>query len=354
MPPASPWADRGILTEMTLAALFGGDTPVIDRSLAMSLATVARCRHRLVSTVARLPLVASRGLGVLDPQPRIVRQPEADRPRALTMGWVADALLFYGRAWLVGVEWDAPSDGGRVRRMQFVPEGTGRYDTDGNLIGLTGQDRDIPPEHVFRVDGPHEGLLTYGAKTLERAWRLERAADKAADNPVPSIDLHQTGGQAMSSEEIDALIERWATARRTTNGGIAYTSQAIEAKALGANVEDLLIDGRKSAALDLVRACGAPAWLADVEVGGTSITYANVASRNRDIIDDFVAPYLQSIAGRMSMDDILPAGTWCQFDLTEFLRSDFSERMTAYKTATEAGIYSIEELKDIERGRSLE
>lgn len=355
MPPASPWAG-GQLADLLRDQLFGlpDGMPPVDRSMAMSLAVVARCRHRLFSTVSRLPLVASRGTEVMSDQPRVVRQPEPDRPRALTMGWLADMLLFHGRAWMVGTRYAADSDGGRVLDLKFVPEWAARLDSDGNLVGIEGVDGDVDPATVYRFDGPHEGLLAYARPTLERAWRLERAAGRASDNPIPSVELHQTGGTALSREEISEMIAAWNAARAKPGGAVAFTNASVETKIHGAPVEQLLIDGRKAAALDLARACGAPAWLADVPVEGSNITYGNVSARNRDVIDDFVGPYLDAISGRISQDDILPAGQWCRFDLTEFLRSDFAERMAAYKTAAEAGVYTVEELQAIERGRSLE
>ena len=354
MPPASPWQNNDVLARILAEELFGTEYVHVDRALAMSLPVLARCRQVLFTTVGRLQIVAMRGAEPLPEQPWVTRQPEVNRSRFLTLGWTADALFWYGRAWWVAVERDAASDGGRARRFQWIPEYHGRFDADGNLIGLVGESRDLDPRDIYRIDGPHEGLLNFAAPTIRTAYALERAAARASDNPVPSIDLHQTGGDPMSNEQIDALITRWAKARRGANGGVSFTNQSIEAKTMGQAPEQLLIDGRKATDLALVRAAGAPAWVADVAVEGSNLTYSNTPARSRELIDYFAMGYLEAIAGRLSLDDILPAGQWATFDTFELLRGDFKDRMEAYKVAKEVGLYTDDELRVMERGAALE
>ena len=57
---------------------------------------------------------------------------------------------------------------------------------------------------------------------------------------------------------------------------------------------------------------------------------------------------------RLSMDDILPRGVWCRFDTNQLLRDDFAARMAAYKVAAESGVYTLDELRAMERGRPME
>lgn len=352
--PASPWQDNDVLARILMQELFGTEYVHVDRALAMSLPVIARCRQVLFTTVGRLQIIAMRGATPLPEQPWVTRQPEVNRARFLTLGWTADALFFYGRAWWVATERDAPSDGGRARRFQWIPEYHGRYDEDRNLVGLVGDSRDLDPRDIYRIDGPHEGLLNYAAPTIRTAHALERAAARASDNPVPSINLQQTGGDPLSQTQIDALVTSWAKARRGANGGVSFTNQSVKPEAMGQAPEQLLIDGRKATDLALVREAGAPAWVADVSVEGSNLTYSNTPSRSRELIDYFAMGYLEAIAGRLSLDDILPAGQWAKFDTFELLRGDFKDRMEAYKVAREAGIYTDDELRVMERGAALE
>lgn len=325
----------------------------LSRTEAMRVPAFARCRHVLTSTVGRLPLIVMQGTSVAaNSYPNPLVQPERGRPRFITMLWTAESMMCFGRAWWVVTERFATDN--RPAHFEWVPEWLAVLSMTGELIGH--QDgRTFKPADVVRIDGPHEGVLSFASTTLRQAIALDRAAQRTADNPVPSIELHQVAGSpALKDDEIDSLIARWARARRGENGGIGYTSSSLETKVLGQNVEQLLIEGRKTAALEIARACGMPAWVVDVGIDGSSLSYSNVASRSRELIDYGVSSYLEAISGRLSMDDILPHGVWCDFDTDELLRDDFAARMAAYKVAQESGVYTTDELRAKERGRPLE
>lgn len=341
---------RDHIQTLTLANLLGLEYINIDRSTAMGIGAVAKLRKTACGFIGRMPLVAYRGNNVLAQQPKIVTQPEAGRPRFVTMAWVTEALMFYGRAWFTVEE--RYKEDSRPARLRWVPEWKAEFDTNGQLVKAYGVE--VNSFDVIRVDGIDEGMLNYAQPVLREARAIDIAAGRASDNPVPSIDLHQTGGDPLTDDQIDSLIDRWATARRAKNGGVSFTNQSVEAKTMGQPVEQLLIDGRNVAALNIARAAGFPAWAVDASVNGSSITYSNSPSRTRELIDYALAPYLEAIAARFSMDDILPAGQWCRFDYSELLRGDFAARMEAYKTAKEAGIYTVEQLQNMELGRPLE
>jgi len=346
-PDAAP---RDHFQTFTLSNLLGLDYVNIDRGTAMGIGAVAKLRKTACGFIGRMPLVAYRGNAVMARQPKIVVQPEAGRPRFVTMAWVTEALMFYGRAWFTVEERYAEDS--RPARLRWCPEWKAEFDTAGQLVKAFG--REVNAFDVVRVDGIDEGLLNYAQPVLREARAIDIAAGRASDNPVPSIDLHQTGGDPLTEDQIDALIDRWATNRRTKNGGVSFTNQSVEAKTMGQPVEQLLIDGRNVAALNIARAAGFPAWAVDASVNGSSITYSNSPSRTRELIDYALSPYLEAIAARFSMDDMLPAGTWCRFDYSELLRGDFAARMDAYKVAKEAEIYTVEELRAMELGRPLE
>ena len=340
---------RDQFKSLVLAELYDLEYQPVTRQTAMAISAVAKCRHLMAGHLGKMPLVAYRGNKPMDKQPLIVTQPEVGRPRFITMTWTADALMFFGRAWFTVTQ--RYQEDGRPARLRFVPEWEAEV-IDGQLVKAYGVK--VDPKDVIRVDGPHEGLLTFAGPRIREALAIDRAAARAADNPVPSIDLHQTGGADMSDAEIDALIERWGTKRRGVNGAIGYTNASIEARALGQPVEQLLIDGRNVAALNICRSLGFPAWAADVTVAGSSLTYSNVQSRTRELIENTYASYMAAIEARFSMDDILPAGVWAGFDTSGLLRGDFTERMNGYKAAIDAGIYTAEQCRALEAGRPLE
>lgn len=348
----SSW-DRtdGILTKLTMADLYGLDVSGIadlSRSEAMAVSSVAKIRNRITAKIGGFPLQARKGTGAYEYEPKWVTNLEDGRARFVTMSWLVDSLIFWGRGWLVITERGA---GNVPQRFQFVPIWEAKED-NGILTHAWG--KPVDPANIVRVEAHHEGLLKYGQESLKRAALIEKAAARAADNPVPSIDLHQTSGHALSNEEIDNLIQRWANARSGKNGGVGYTNQSIEAKTLGQAPEQLLLGGRNLAAIDIARAMGAPAWSIDATTNGSSITYGNVESRSRELLEDTLQPYMDAISGRLSLDDILPRGVWLRIDGSDLLKESYRNRMTGHKQAIDAKIYTPEEIRQMETGTPLE
>jgi hypothetical protein len=59
---------------------------------------------------------------------------------------------------------------------------------------------------------------------------------------------------------------------------------------------------------------------------------------------------MTAIDARLSMDDILPRGVWCEFDPDRITRPPLAERMQAYATGIGAGVLTVEECRAYERG----
>lgn len=349
LPPASPWQPNDVLVQHTLADLFGFAGLEVTRSQAMSLAPIKRGRKLITGQIGAFPLVAYRGHDLMSTQPAIMRQLERGRPQAVTLAWIVDALMFYGRAYLEikARDWTA-----RPTAFAFVPEWQARTDGAGNLLAI--DSRKVNASDWIRIDADDEGILKSGRHDINEALAIKLASRRASQNPVPSIELHQTGGEQLTDDQIDKLIARWAAARQGENGGVAFTNQSIETKVQGQPAEQLLISARNQASIDLAGHMNLPAWAVDASVEGGSLTYSNVPSRSRELIDYTFTPYMNAIAGRLSLDDVLPAGQWCSFNTTQALQGNFPERMTGYKTAIDAGIYTADECRQMERGIPLE
>lgn len=347
--PASPWSRPDALESHTLAELFGVAGRTVDRSLAMKLGPVKRGRKLITGQIGSFPLVAFRGSEKLGTQPAFVSQLERGRPMSVTLAWIVDAMFFYGRAYL---EVTARDWTNRPTAFAFVPEWNARTDQAGNLVAIG--NRPVTAGQWVRIDADDEGLLANAADDINEALAIKAAGRRAANNPVPSIELHQTSGADLTDAQIDGLLARWAAARRGENGGAAFTNSSIETKVHGQPVEQLLISARQAAAVEIANHMNLPAWAVDAAVSGGSLTYSNVPSRTRELVDYTLTPYLNAIAGRLSMDDILPAGTWCKFDTTQVLQGNFAERMAGYKTAIDSGMYTPEQCRLIEAGIPLE
>lgn len=340
---ASPFADPGALVSMDLGALFGiadGMRP-LDRAGAMKIATVAKARNVVAGTIGRIPLFDMKA-GVRNAYSRtLLTQPSPAVPRSTIITWTVDELIFYPCAWWIV---RARLANGWPAEVELVQRKAGvELDAFGQLVKFRGTP--VNPRDVIRFDAPTSGLLTDGERTLKRALAIELAAAKAEDNPVPSFELHNEGDQ-LSRDAALELIGTWVEARRRY--GVAYSSKGIKTQAWGLQPEQLLIDGRKRVDLELVRHMAVPAWVADVPVDGASLTYNNRASRNWELIDLALSPYMTAIADRLSMADCTPAGWVVKFDTDELTKPDMQTRFSTYQTGKAAGFLTDERIAEWE------
>lgn len=194
--PVSPWSDSSHLEAVTWASLYGDvDSVRMDRARAMQLSVVKAARRRIASTIGTLPLVMYRD-GAPVATPRLLAQPEQGRTRSTSITWTVDALLFH--PWVHWLITDRDYEG-RPTRVQLVPHDKETLDDHGRLIAVG--DRRVDPRDAIRFDGPDAGALIDAADALRRAWLLAQAASKAEANPVPALDLHNTG-EDLTSDEI--------------------------------------------------------------------------------------------------------------------------------------------------------
>lgn len=341
------------LTKITMQDLYGLDTKGLadlTRSEAMQIPAVSKIRNRVCAKLGGFPVVIMKGSGQHTSPIAWSQSIERGRTNLVTLSWITDALIFYGRSFLVITEKYAT---GHPRYFKFVPEWKAKVNAAGQLTEAWGEP--VAADSYIRIDAHHEGLLCYGQDALKVSAAVAISAARAADNPVPSIELHQKGGTQLDGEQIDSLIARWAAARRGKNGGVAYTSESIETKVHGQAAEQLLINAQNLADVNLARAMGAPAWSIDATVNsGASITYGNVNSRSRELVEDTLQPYMDAIMQRLSLDDVLAAGVWARMDTSDLLKDSYATRMGGHKLAIEAEIYTPEEVRKIELGIPLE
>lgn len=328
--------------------VFGVDTDMlpVTRAEAMSVPAMARARHLIVATLARLPLA------VTPPEyeyTALLDQPEPDRPRVSTLRDTFDDILFDGWAcWRVTERYAPTTNGGRPRQCEYVALGRISRDRGVTLV----DDEPVPRADLLWFTGPHAGVCTFAGRSLRAAVRLDTAAAVRARNPVPAAELHQTSDDVLTDTEISQLIAQWEQA--LAGRGVAYTNRAVELRTHGAAPEQLLLQGRNMAAVDVARHAGVPAALVDAVTPGSSMTYTNEQAKARELVDFGLAAYAESLTARLSMDDVLPRGVSCGLDFDQLLRPSFTERMNAYSAAIDTGVYTVDELRTYERGRPRE
>lgn len=281
----------------------------VTRDQAIRVPALARARGLIVTTIARLPIIAvdSGGDPIDGPPPAFITDTSGPLSPFHRMLWTVDDLFFYGWS-LWAVERDATGAvvaGDRVAFDRWAIQADGTITVDGE---------NVPEKSVILIPGVNEGILTFGADTLVQAMRLAHAAARASENPAAQVELHQTTDAPLTDEQIDALIDRWAKARRGENGGVAYTSAAIEIREHGASNEHLLIGGRNAAAVDIARHAGIPATMIDATLSGSSLSYQNTTARLIELVTFGLSPLMSAVAARLSQDDVCPPGVNLAFD----------------------------------------
>ena len=350
---AGPLAPAGTGPPHVTAADGGGDpfswmfTQATERRLAMAVPTLAYIRAQLAGGASAMPLERYR------------RDPAGGEPTKLDPGWcdnpdpaptitpsvfwawIIDDLFFTGRSTLVVMARDANGFPVAFRRVLpgqliYAPEamawGTFTAIPPVFYLGV-----EIPGEDIISVYGPHEGVCNYGGAVIRAALDLETSSATAAAEPLPNIDLHQTGGEPLSQDKASELVASWKAARAL--GATAYTPQNLEARTLGwSSADQQMVEARQYMATQLARLAGVNPTLVSAAMGSSSsYVYTNQADYRQAFLDDVLDPYLQAIEGRLSANDVTPRGQYLTFDRDQFTRLPLADRVQVMVAALESG-----------------
>ncbi len=335
MPIASPWSGPSGLAQIVYRDIFGDGSMSNSRGSAMRIASVRRARNLLVSTIARLPLVQL-GLGEEVPERQdyatradfilaleafhkaqptwLYRSDDGASPQH-RMAWTVDDLIFHpGSLWQTERNSEGfPRIAQRVNFDRWTINADNRVEVDGSVMS---------DEQVILIPGLSDGILVDGCDVLRDARALAEIVRKRLKNPVPVINLHQTGGTDLNKTEKAELVADWSVAREGENGGVAYTNRFIEAKEMGGDLNgQLMIEARNAASVDVARLVGVAASRIDASGVNSTLTYETTTGRNQELVDFDLALYTLPILSRLSMDDCVPRGKRTSFDLTDLIAS---------------------------------
>jgi hypothetical protein len=332
----SPWAPTSHLASVVMEDLLGITERPLSRGDAMRIPAVARARHIIAGTIARIELGAYRGDTRLTgpDEPGWIRATDGATSPLHRMLMTVDDLLFHGWSlWRITAR-AADSDGGRPLRMDRVPMGQWQLEPDTSrvliyqLTETSGwQWVPAPARSVILIPGGHEGLLADAGPALRHALDLQRSAHNAARFPSAYIGLEQTSGAPLKhrSEDpnevtVETIMNSWRQARRNPEGGGVAWLGGVKAHELGAFDAHLLESGRNAAAVDVARHASIPADLIDATVTESSLHYSTSRDNDRRFIDYGLGLYMGAISARLSQDDVTPRGQRIAFDLEQWLR----------------------------------
>ena len=319
----------------------------VTREQAMSVPAVARARNIICGTIGSLPLEEYNAQDISIKNRVVIDQPDPAVPRANTIGWLVDDLLFHGIGYLQVMD-VSPADGRpyRLRRVNPVRV-TPNISADQTLVISYNLDGQLLPNNglgsLIVFNGMDEGVLVRAGRTIKTAMELEQAAYRMASEPVPQMVLNNEG-MNLDSNQISNLLASFKQARRDRS--TAYTEGPIKLTTLGFDSAQMqLTEGRAHSNGEIARLMGIPAIYVGAETN--SMTYSNVTSERRSLVDFSLRPYLDIIESRLSMDDVTPRGQQVRFDMDDFLRGNPAEQVDIAVKLLAGGIITVDEARDL-------
>jgi len=306
----SPWTS-GQLSQLVWSDILDTELLPVSRPVAMTVPSVAKARHLLVTHLAGVPLRAMRGGTVL---------PEVDQPTFLyrtngastpwhRMAWTIDDLLFTGWSlWAV----QRGADRTILDAVRVSPdEWTFNADNRVEINGVVANDDD-----VILFAGPAEGLCEFAAGTIRAARNIELAWSGRVRSPIPLVELHQTDDTELTDDELDELLATYVAARQDPNGAVVYTPHNVDLRVHGEQASSYLVEARNAVRLDVANMTGLPAEALDGSLSTASLTYTTQQGTKTEVTDALRMWY-EPIEQRLSQDDVVPRGQRVRFDRTD-------------------------------------
>jgi HK97 family phage portal protein len=325
---------------------FNSGQTFVTRQEAMSVPAVSRARGIICGSIGSIRLETRRALDNSKIESAsIIRNPDPRMPRSVVYAWTAEDILFNGVAYWQVMSLDEAT--GRPASAQWISAKRIIQDLDvtGTIVlGYQLDNEKLPASGVgslIQFTGMDEGALNRGGRTIRTAVELEKAVYRFAQEPTPAVVLKST--LPLPKERVTALLDAWRQARQTR--GTAFLNDSIDMTSVGFNSAELqLTEARQYLASEIARLMGIPEWYLGANAGG-SMTYSNVTSERRALLDFSLRPIISSIEDRLSMDDVTVRGQYVSFDLDDFLRGNPLERAEIYSKLIPLGVMTVDEVR---------
>lgn len=295
----------------------------------MAIPAVSRSRDLLVSLISSCPI---RQYGTqwngedleefpLPPEQWMLR-PDPRTTRNHFLSWIADDLIFHGRAFALITSRLAtgfPSSfawlPAAYMNVQAAMWAGNAPITPVEAIRFNGTD--LPIRDVVCFWGPSEPVIRCGARAIVTNERLDIAAQRFASSPIAFGWLKQVGGEPLSGDELAALAEGWAEARDSNT--IAALNEYVTWEESSMDPSRLqLVEARKHQAVEIARLMSVPAYLINADAG-TGMTYQNAQQASADLVQFGALPYLETIEQTLSSEQVTPRGRIVRLDRSYWL-----------------------------------
>jgi HK97 family phage portal protein len=324
---------------------------VIDRASALQVATVSRCRNLICGVISYLPLeLYKKSTGKELESPLWLEQPDIRQPRAVTLAFTVDSLIFYSVAY-----WRVTSlyaDDGRPSGFEWVantritvttdPKGyeVAYYCIDGVKVPMSG----IGSLVTFQSLLP--GVLETGGRTIQAAIDIQKASAVSAATPMATTVIKNNGAD-LPEAQVQGILAAWKSSRQSRS--TAFLTSTLEAQNIGFSPKDMMYnEASQYLSTEIARLMNVPAFMVSADMNN-SMTYQNVLDSRKEYVAYTLQPYICAIEERLSMDDITAHGNVVKFAVDEtFLRADTMARLDAIEKMLALDLISVETAREME------
>jgi HK97 family phage portal protein len=322
----------------------------VSRNMALSVPAIKRCRDLIAGTIAAIPLeYYKKSTGEHIASPRWVEQPSKSQPRFETLYYTLDALLMYGISyWRIT---EVYQEDNRMANAEWIGNGRVSFETDPLSHYVTQYYVDGIPVPMsglgslitFQKD---EGILAVGARTIQAAVDVQKAAAVAAATPMATTILKNSGAD-LPPNEVSGLLSAWKNARR--NGSTAYLTSTLDAQNLGFSPREMLYnEAIQNLATECARLCSVDPYYVSASMN-QSMTYSNITDERKQMVAFTLQPFISAIESRLSMNDVSTDGHYVKFALDDsFLRTEPMERLLVLEKMLSLGLITTEQAMEME------
>jgi phage portal protein BeeE len=300
------------------------------RNRAVSVPTINRARDLMASVIGCMPLRMYNEIWNGDKMEKMplaprtwLRRPDPTVPYQFIMSWTFDDLLFFGRAfWYI----TSRTADGYPATFTRLPAGS---ITTTDMVGPVwfapsqqvffngGQ---LDPKDLVQFLSPAQGLIYAAPGAVETALKLEAARNRNASSAIPAGVLRQKGGEPLSAQELADLAAAFNAARATNQ--TAALNEFLDYQETATSPDKmLLIESSQYQALEAARLANVPPYLVGVATGAYS--YQSAQQARADLYIFGVKLYAEAIAQTLSMNNVLPNGTYVEFDAESYLSENY-------------------------------
>jgi phage portal protein BeeE len=300
------------------------------RNQAISVPTINRARDLMASVIGSMPLKMYNEMWNGDDMEKVyiaprswIRRPDPTVSFQFLMSWTLDDLMMFGRAfWYIT---SRTADGYPASFTRLPAGSVTTTDMAGPVWFAPSsqvyfQGGEIDPYNLVQFLSPAQGLIYSAPNAIETALKLEAARNRNASSSIPAGVLKQTGGEPLSAQELADLASAF-NAARATNQTAALNEYLSYTETNSTPDKMLLIEASQYQALEMSRLANVPPYLVGVATGAYS--YQSSQQARADLYLFGVKLYADAIAGALSMDNVLPRGTYVEFDAHEYLEENF-------------------------------